>query len=149
MTIDAGTDLDTISRRAYLSDIYLPYFQDSILGPIAHSLADELSVRLFDHLSAHKHDEIGAIRSRNEAILSWSQPLVRLMKRALTLKCELSSAREGYRLQWFSSGTKFDVTRMENTRAPGEDVLVCIFPGLVVTSDNLVKTIYAAQVRLR
>ena len=138
-----------ILRRTYLSSVHLPYFQDSIVAPIAHNLADELSFRIYDHLSAHVKHAIPSAKSREHAVLCWSEALAKLIKRALTLKCELSSAREEYKLQWCLPGTKYDTKLMESTHGPGEEVLTPVFPGIVVKRDGLTKPVCEARVRLK
>lgn len=149
LTTIVGTNFDTVLRRVYLAYIHSADFQDSTLSPIARDLAEELSIRLHDHLSPRRPHESHDTEYRDRAIMSWLQPFAKLIKRALTLKCELSSAREEYSLLWFSPGTKFDARLMESTHGPGEEVLVSVFPGLAVKHDGLIRPICPAQVRLK
>lgn len=132
------TDLshDALFRRAYLGGVQMPAFIEKELNTTIDALAKDLTRTLQAHLQAQR-DEPSTSQTCSEpsAMLS-SQKLGLFIKDALSLKCELSSARQPYRFTWPAPGQPYSSGSMEAKQGSGKEVVLSLFPGLTVEIDG-------------
>lgn len=135
------TSFDTQMRRLHLGWLRQSETRDGEAADVADLLKHRFAGVLLDQL----------LQGRGEGYdtqsIRWARALVELIKDALLLNAEVSCAREKYSFYWPASGTAFDARSMEGTYGAGEVVVVTMFPGLMMQSNDSNEVIAKAWVK--
>lgn len=122
----AGTNYDTVLRKAYLRRILNGHWTKRHLAPIADRLSDDFAVRLEQHLGVD-HGVGGQVYG--PTMYALSERFSRIIFDALVFKCTISTSREETGFVWSRGEEKIDSDTMEGYQDGHERVLLAEFPG--------------------